>query len=279
MTTRLGVIGHPIAHSLSPVMHRAALDALGRGDVSYDAVDVAPSTLGSALARLAADGYVGLNVTLPHKTAVMGSLASIDETARAIGAVNTLVREGDAWHGTNTDAVGLARSLAESGVVVEGARAVVLGAGGAARAAVVALAPAAEVIVAARRRASAASLSALHPRTRATALDDPEALEGATLVIQATSATLGGGADAEAFAASLPLSRLARGATVVDLVYRPRQTAVLARAAALGLGTVDGVGMLVHQGAESLARWLGVEAPVVPMRAAVLGALGGRRTG
>lgn len=270
---RLGVIGHPIAHSLSPVMHRAALDALGRADVTYDAIDVPPGELGAALARLAGEGFVGLNVTLPHKTSVLPLLASVDATARAIGAVNTLVREGGAWVGTNTDATGLARSLAESGVVVRDARAVVLGTGGAARASVVALEDAAELVVVGRRLTGAEDVARLHPGARAATFDAlPRVLEGAGLLIQATSATLGD--EAEAYAGGIPLEALPREAVVVDLVYRPRETALLARARAAGHPVVDGVGMLVHQGAASLTRWLGLAPSVDVMRAAVERALG-----
>lgn len=269
---RLGVLGHPIAHSLSPVMHRAALDGLGRADVTYEAIDVRPDVLGETLARLGAEGYVGLNVTLPHKTAVIAHLGSIDAHARAIGAVNTLAWEQGTWIGTNTDVVGLSRSLAESHVSVIGARAIVLGTGGAARATVMALAEAREVVVIGRRIAAAEGVARLHPRASAGAFDElARVLGGAQLLVQATSATLG--ADADAFARAIPLAMLAREAVVVDLVYRPRETALLARARASGLRTVDGVGMLVHQGAASLTRWLAVEPSVDAMRDAVVRAL------
>lgn len=269
---RLAVIGHPIAHSLSPTMHRAALDALGRTDVTYEAIDVLPEALRATIARLADEGFVGLNVTLPHKTAVLPHLASVDTAARAIGAVNTLVREAHGWSGTNTDALGLARSLAESGVRVTGAKAVVLGAGGAARASVVALAQAAEVVVVARRIDAAIDVAALHPQGRACTFDEvATAFEGAGLVVQASSATLG--PDADAFTRALPLDRLPREATVLDLVYRPRQTSLLRAAEGAGLRTVDGLGMLVHQGAASLERWIGVAPPIAAMRAALERAL------
>jgi shikimate dehydrogenase len=268
---RLGVIGSPIAHSLSPIMHRAALDALGLGEVTYDAIDVPEHSLAAELARLGREGFAGLNVTLPHKTRVMAHLARIDEVASEIGAVNTLVREGEAWVGTNTDALGLARSLDDEGVVFTGARVGVLGAGGAARAAVVALRSARELIVIARRPAAATDTARLHPHARVTSLDDPAALDGVDLVIQASSAPLG--PDAVAFADRIALDRLPRHAVIVDLVYRPRETVVLARARARGLRTVDGTGMLVHQGAASLERWLGVRAPIAVMRDAVERAL------
>jgi shikimate dehydrogenase len=270
MPTRLGVIGSPIAHSLSPIMHRAALDALGRRDVTYDAIEIAPHALEGELERLARDGYVGLNVTVPHKTSVLAHLARIDDVAREIGAVNTLLRDGERWIGTNTDAVGFARSLDDAGVRPR--RVVVLGAGGAARAVVVALRDAHEIVIAARNVEAARDLACLHPNARAESIDDPVAYDGADLLVQATSAMLG--AHASRFTDAIPIERLAPHATVVDLVYRPRETLLLARARASGLVTVDGVGMLVHQGAASLERWLGVHASIATMRAAVIGALG-----
>ena len=272
----LGVIGHPIAHSLSPVMHRAALAALGRQDVTYDALDVTPDALerfvrGTTLA--------GFNVTLPHKQTVIPFLREIDEVARAIGAVNTVFREGDRLVGTNTDAIGLVRALEDEGVRIAGARALVLGAGGAARAAVVGLrdAGAESVAIVARRPEAAAALaSALaRPRFAPTAHAPSEIARLAPtidLLIQATSAPLG--PDAELFAVSIPLRSLPKSAIVMDLVYRPRITALLRHAREEGLRVVDGTGMLVHQGASALSRWLQVAAPVEVMRSALAQALG-----
>ncbi|MFO0683169.1 MAG: shikimate dehydrogenase [Sandaracinus sp.] len=272
MSVRLAVVGHPIAHSLSPVMHRAALAALGRHDVTYDAIEVAPAALASELSRLFAEGYRGSNVTLPHKLAVLAHCVEVDDVARAIGAANTLSLSPRGWVATNTDAPGLARSLEESGVEVGGARAVVLGTGGAARAAALALSGADELVVVGRRVEVAREVATLHRRGRAASwLGLGDALAQAALLVQATSATLGTGA--EAFASSIPLDRMPASSTVVDLVYRPRVTALLARAEARGLRTVDGVGMLVHQGALALERWLGVRAPTDVMREAVLAAL------
>jgi len=271
-TLRLGVLGHPIAHSLSPIMHRAALDALGRTDVTYEAIDVRPDGLAEKIARLAAEGFIGLNVTLPHKTTVLAYLASVDDPARALGAVNTLTLTSAGWHGTNTDVVGLTRSLADEGVGIDGVHAIVLGAGGAARASVLALAGAREIVIVARRVEAAREVALLHPRARGITFDScAAAFEGADLVVQASSATLGQGA--RAFVDMLPLDRLPRSAVVADLVYRPRETLLLERARREGLRTVDGVGMLVHQGAASLQRWIGQAPSTRIMRAAVIAAL------
>jgi shikimate dehydrogenase len=272
---RLGVIGHPIGHSLSPIMHGAALAALGRADVRYEAIDVPPSELAAFVARRELSGF---NVTLPHKRAVLPLLADVDETARAIGAVNTVYRDGERLVGTNTDAAGLVDSLEEEGVALAGARVLVLGAGGAARAAVVGLADAgvSAISVAARREEAAVSLvrelARSSVRLTAHGVDGLRALAPhIDLFVQATSAPLG--AEAEVFARALPLDALAPTAVVLDLVYRPRKTAVLRFAEAHGLRTIDGTGMLVHQGARALSRWLGVSAPVDVMKRALDAAL------
>ena len=282
----LAVRGHPVGHSLSPAMHGAALAALGLSDrVSYVARDVAPDALAAAVEELRDGRLLGASVTLPHKRAVMALCDRVEPDAALIGAVNTLVREPDGTIvGVNTDAPGLGRALADAGVLAEAHHALVVGAGGAARAAVVTLAHAGveRIHVAARRRLEAdalvASLASTLGPVGLAAIDlAPEAIRAAgqslTLVIQATSATLDEGAGT-ALARLVPFGALAPGATVCDLVYRPRRTAVLRAAETAGLRTVDGTGMLVHQGALALERWLGVSAPIGVMRAAVERALG-----
>jgi shikimate dehydrogenase len=272
-----GVLGYPVAHSRSPAMHRAGIEAAGLNAV-YGAFPVPPERLAAAVHGLAALGIAGANVTLPHKRVIAALIDEVEPDARLIGAVNTLVRHGDALVGINTDAPGLVRSLEEADAELEGARVVILGAGGAARAAAVGLARAGaeRVVVAARRPEQADELrrDAEHAMP-ATAWSAREltALEGdfadATLIIQATSATLKGRPEAERFAAALPFDRLPEGSTVCDLVYAPRQTTVLEAAAARGHRTVDGLGMLLHQGTLSFERWFGRPAPVDAMRSAL----------
>ena len=278
MTRVYGVFGWPVAHSRSPAMHNAAFAALGL-DAVYVPLAVPPERLAQAVDACAALGVSGFNVTLPHKTLIMPLLSSIEPVARAIGSVNTVLRDGERLIGTNTDAAGLAASLREAGLQLAGADVVVLGAGGAARAAVVGLAEAgaARVCVAARRLEQAEMLvREVAPHVPAAALCPcdlgpglPGALGTASLLIQATSATLGDTETARAFAATLPLEALPRSAAVCDLVYKPLQTALLARAQALGFSCVDGLGMLLHQGALALERWTGQPAPVEVMRAAL----------
>ena len=315
-----GVLGWPVHHSLSPTFQNAGLRAAGI-DAVYTHFPSPPERLAEAIAGVRALGVAGVNLTLPHKIAVLPLLDEVTPLARALGAVNTIVRvdtisaaesevESEAEStaestaesaaesaplggarlvGHNTDAPGLVASLVEADVELRGARVVVVGAGGAARAAVggIAQAGAAEISVLARRVAQARELvAALGPvagetRLHAGALSaapgglSDRAFAGASLVVQATSATLHheGGA---ALARALPFDLLAPRAAVVDIVYAPRETAVLTAAAAAGCRTVDGVGMLLHQGAIAFELWTGVPAPLDAMRAALEEALEAR---
>lgn len=272
----LGILGHPVAHSKSPAMHGAAAAALGI-DAVYLRFDVKPALLGDAVRGVRALSIDGVNVTVPHKQAVMAFLDRIDEDARLIGAVNTIRREGDLLVGSNTDAPGLVRSLREAGLSLEGCEVTVLGAGGAARAAVVGLAHAGAtaVRVVARRLAQAEELVSDVSGFLACAVSahDESALAGlfgrTNLLVQSTSATLAGSPEAEAFAARLPMDTLPSDAAVVDLVYDPLETSVLRRARERGLVTVDGLGMLLHQGAIAFETWTGRTPPVAIMRAAL----------
>lgn len=263
---RLGILGHPVAHSRSPGMHAAALAAAGL-EGCYERYDVPPEDLARRLDELCAAGVRGLNVTLPHKQAVLPLLDSVDPAARRIGAVNTITIEGGRRHGSNTDAPGLVRSLAPA-LSVEGRRVLVLGAGGAARAATVGLTEAGAKVWAAARRQDAAE--ALPDIERAVPWDRlADAFAHTELLVQATSATMGSGGHAQAFADALPLEALPDSAVVIDLVYTPLRTTLLERAASRGLRTVDGLGMLVHQGALSFEAWTGTPADVAAMRAAL----------
>jgi shikimate dehydrogenase len=191
--------------------------------------------------------------------------------------VNTVVRKGERYIGHNTDAPGLVRSLAEAGLDLLDVRVSVLGAGGAARAAVLGLANAgaSEISVLSRRPAQSQALcESLAPHVSCKLIARPlgearGAFEAAALLVQASSATLESNPGAQAFADSLPMEALPRTAAVVDIVYKPLETAVLARARSLGLTVVDGLGMLVHQGAIAFEMWTGFEPPLDVMRAAL----------
>jgi len=256
-------------------MHSRALEVLGVAG-SYVALDVAPEALPGLVARVREGELDGVNVTIPHKVAVIRLLDELTTDASATGAVNTLLREGTRLVGENTDVGGLLRALGAHGVTMRDRSVLILGAGGAARAAVAAARREGprESVVAARQRDRALSL-VREPRERVITLGDPaslrDALASAELLVQASSATMG--TDANAFVAGLPLEALTTDAVAVDLVYRPRETALLRACRARGLRALDGIEMLVWQGALALARWLGrpvEEMPVGAMRDAVL---------
>lgn len=258
--TLLGVAGFPIAHSRSPAMQNAALRALGI-DWLYVPVPLPPERFAGAVRALPRSGFRGLNVTLPHKQAAHDLADELSEAAAAIGAVNTLTFRDGAVVGDNTDAQGLLDALEEP---VAGRRALVLGAGGSARAAVWALqgAGAAEVSVwnrtPERARELAAALGARHA----------ERPQAADLLVHCTTVGLAATTQDEALAA-LGLAGMEPPATVVDLVYTAARTPVLGWAAAGGARAVDGLEVLMRQGARSLALWTGREAPLEAMRRAV----------
>ncbi len=271
MTRRFAVIGDPIEHSLSPAMQQAAFNHLGI-DATYARRHVTADALPTLLACFDEEGIEGFNVTLPHKVAIQPFLDQVDETATRVGAVNTVYQQEGRWLGTNTDAEGFWRSI--EGVVTrfhqrsDARTAIVLGAGGAARAVVVALRDHGyRVGVMARRPTQAQMLEALGTST----LPWGAPLE-ATLVVNATSASLYDAGDASGFAASLAMEAGA-AKVYVDLVYAPQPLPFLARARALGAQTVDGIGMLVHQGALAFAHWTGQRGPAQVMERALREAL------
>jgi shikimate dehydrogenase len=261
-----GIIGWPVEHSLSPAMHNAAFAALGL-NWAYVAFPVPPDRVEAAIAGLAAAGCAGLNATIPHKAAALRVASAASEAAVAIGAANTLVPDGaGGFRADNTDAAGFLRALDEQAPLdLDGAEALVLGGGGAARAVVHALrSRGARVLVANRTPARAAELG--DPVPFAPRVLD-EAAAQAALVVNATSLGLDGGEPPP----ELPLAGLGPGQVVADVVYRPGGTPWLAAASARGARTVDGLGMLLHQGAAAFAQWTGREPPVAVMRAALPG--------
>jgi len=268
------LLAHPAGHSLSPVMHDAAFAAAGIAG-RYEAWDVAPEALPAALERLRRSGtLLGANVSVPHKEAVLRHVDALTPEAQRLGAVNTIVREGDRLVGHNTDAIGLAAALAELARPPGPGRAVVLGAGGAARAAVaVLLGSGCSVLVHNRTRARADALAAAMRDLGAVAVVDAEALPTAIVeadwLVNTTSVGMHGGPPGS----PSPDGVVPAAGVVIDLVYRPRPTPLLAAAAAAGLETQDGVAMLVHQGAASFTAWTGREAPLDAMVGAVERAL------
>lgn len=281
-TTRIvAVIGDPIAHSRSPLMHNAAFAALGL-DFAYGAFRVRPDDVGAAVTAVRALGLAGLNVTIPHKQAVIAHLDLLSPVARLTGAVNTIVNRDGILHGDNTDVPGLSRALDEAGLARRVKLAIVLGAGGSARAAVVALAQRARTVVIAARRAEQAEalIDAIQPGVRARLVSLPLAsladaggvaaghLAAADVVLNTTPVGMKG----EPF---LPFAFAATRTSCLfyDLVYTERVTPFLAGARRARRRGVNGLGMLLHQGAVAFERWTGVAAPVDVMRRALRSAV------
>jgi shikimate dehydrogenase len=259
---RLAVLGHPVGHSRSPAMHNAALAELGlAGEWSYEAIDVSPADFERRVRAMEGEGFAGANVTVPHKGAALALADTLSETAREIGAANTLSFSAGEIRADNTDAEGLLAAL--PGGSPRGLKALVLGAGGAARAVVWALLrEAAEVAVWNRTELRSRHLCE-ELGGEPVGSPDPAAYG---LIVNSTSVGLAGEDPFE----QLPLRRdgFAPGQVVVDMVYGSGPGLLLAAAAAAGAATVDGIEVLVRQGALSLREWTGREAPLEAMRAA-----------
>ncbi len=268
--TALAVLGHPIKHSLSPRMHNAALAELARDDDAYAdwryfRFDVPPADLPRALTLLHQRKFRGLNLTVPHKVLARDLVATIDDAAQPVGAVNTLRRTEQGWHGFNTDGYGLATAVSETlARDLRGAPILLLGAGGAARGAAVECLQrgCASLWIANRTRANLdALLDALRPLAGHAPLhgfapeEPPATLPAGTIVINATSA----GLDTDA-PPPIALAALPRPACVYDMIYNPPRTPLLLQAEALGIPCANGLSMLVHQGAKALEIWSGVSA-------------------
>jgi shikimate dehydrogenase len=258
---RLAVLGHPVGHSRSPAIQRAALAELGLGEEwSYEAIDVAPDAFEARVRAMAGGGFAGANVTVPHKEAALALADELSQTAREIGAANTLSFEAGTIRADNTDAAGLLGALPSS---PSGQRALVLGAGGAARAVVWGLLrEGAEVAVWNRTELRSRDLCA---ELGGEAVTAPVQVDY-DLIVNSTAVGLGG----EDPFAELPLAADGFGAeqTVVDMVYGGERTELLRAAESAGATVVDGLEILVQQGARSLEIWTARPAPLDTMRAA-----------
>ena len=258
---RLAVLGAPVAHSRSPAIHNAAFAALDMdGEWSYEAIEVPPDQFEQRVRAMAGEGFVGANVTVPHKGAALLVSERRSGVAREIGAANTLTFEEDEIRADNTDAQGLMESLPESPA---GRRALVLGAGGAARAVVWALTrEGAEVSVWNRTPERAAKLCA---ELGGEVVENPGPGDY-ELIVNSTSVGLHGEDPFD----DLPLARdwFGFSQTVVDLVYGERKSNLLDVAGEAGAEVVDGLEVLVHQGAASFRIWTGVDPPIDVMREA-----------
>jgi len=279
----VAVLGDPVRHSLSPAMHNAALRDLGL-DWIYLALRTPPGRLATVLAGLEAVECRGLNITLPHKAEAAELARELSPLAARLGAVNTLVPRSDGgWFGTNTDVEGFLAPLRSCGIPWQGKQALVLGNGGSARAIVAALSELglSAILVAGRRQQNLDRLlqacAGWAPTVEGVLWGDGHlrsVLERSALVVNTTPMGMASSGDPEPAATPLgprDLDALPGDATVYDLIYTPRPTALLRQAQARGCRAIDGLEMLVQQGAASLRLWTGqAEVPVDLMREAAL---------
>jgi shikimate dehydrogenase len=258
LTRRAGVLGWPVAHSRSPAIHESAYAAAGLEGWRYQLLPVPPALFDETVRALPGAGFVGANVTIPHKEAALAAADRATDAARAIGAANSLSFDGARVEADNTDAPGFLAALGEP----PAGRAVVLGAGGSARAVAWALRSAGAEVEVWNRTPERAERLAAELGVRAVATVEPGGL-----LVNCTAVGLE--TDEDPFAA-LPLepSRMGEWEAVADLVYGEGETALIRQGREAGVRVVDGLEVLVRQGALSFERWTGVPAPVEAMRAA-----------
>ncbi len=268
------VIGDPIEHSLSPAIQNAAFQAL-KLDFVYAAFRVKPSEVGNALAGMRALGIVGLNVTMPHKEAVIPHLDKIDETAKFLNSVNTIHNRDGKLFGFSTDGIGALRALKENGADPKGKRVLLLGSGAAARAAAYALVQEADELLVLNRTVSEAKELAealkrkFNKKVAANSLSQEvikEKIRDTDILINATSI----GMKPNTSQSPVEPASLKSDLAVMDIVYNPVETKLAIDAKAAGAKVVSGVEMLIYQGAASFEIWTGQQAPVQVMRKAAL---------
>lgn len=261
---RVGLIGNPVEHSRSPKMQNAAFAALGMEHV-YELWHTEDDEVATRVASIRDADIAGANVTVPHKQAVMPHLDEITETARRIGAVNTIIPDGDRLIGDNTDAHGFAASIIEKHPNFTPEYAIVLGAGGASRAVIVALQQMGADVVIANRTRSRADLLAEELDACAIDWDElPDTLPTANVLVNATSL----GWHDEVVLSDEIVALMPSAALAADLTYR--DTPFLQSAATHGQLTLDGQGMLIHQGVRAFELWFGVTPPVDVMTQAAM---------
>lgn len=266
------LIGDPVGQSLSPAMHNAAFRALGL-NCAYINLRVPKPTLANAIAGVRALGIAGLNVTIPHKISIISLLDELDESANLVGAVNTVKNNRGKLIGFNTDGEGALRALEEKIDSVKGKEVVLLGAGGAARAIAFSLARVGARLTIANRTVPRAQALAsaveqkLSTNVKVASLNRAEltkALKNVDVLINATSVGMHPKIDKTLVRANM----MRRGLVVYDIVYKPLRTKLLREARRAGGKTIDGLGMLVHQGALAFEIWTGKRAPIKIMKAA-----------
>jgi shikimate dehydrogenase len=274
-----GIFGCPVEHTFSPAIHNAAFAAAGL-DYAYVPFRVEPGRLAAAVEALRALGMVGVNVTIPHKETVLPLLDELSDEAKLIGAVNTIVNRSGKLYGDNTDGKGYLRALREAGFEPAGKTVLFLGAGGAARAVAMQLALAGVKKINFANRTSRRAGELAHSVAEATGIQVetipwPDQAEGklparflaeSDLVVQATPLGMSPHIDE---AVPLPFEVFRPGQVASDLIYNPVETLFLKKAGQVGADTVNGMGMLLHQGALAFELWTGAAAPLEVMRAAL----------
>ena len=269
-----GIIGDPIAHTMSPVMHNAAFKKLGL-DYVYVPFRVKQEELGRAIEGMKALNITGLNVTIPHKVAVIQFLDELDHLADKIGAINTIVNDNGVLKGYNTDATGFLQALVERGIEPEGKRVVIIGAGGASRAISFILAERGSSLVILNRTLDKAKICANRIsgifQSEATALklnreNLAAAISEADILVNATSVGMSPNVDETPIISSL----LRPDLVVFDIVYNPVRTRLYREAEAVGVTVISGLDMLVWQGALAFEKWTGLKTPVGAMRGEVI---------
>ncbi|MGL5514911.1 MAG: shikimate dehydrogenase [Sporomusa sp.] len=274
-TQKVGLLGWPLGHSLSPAMHNVAF-AAGNLDYVYLPLPTPPELLPQAVAGLRALGFSGVNVTIPHKVAIIDCLDELDASATLVGAVNTVVIRDGRLIGYNTDSGGYIRSLTAAGVSVSGKHAVILGAGGAARAVVAGfIANGINTVTigardAAKASATATAFSATGRQVTGVTLDSQDfavALANADIIVNTTSLGMYPNVTSQP---QIPWESLKPSAVISDIVYNPLITQFLAEAARRGHKTVTGEGMLAEQGALAFSLWTGCAEPSEIMRRTLL---------
>ncbi len=275
-TQLLGVIGYPVKHSLSPVMHNAAIAQMGE-DFVYLPCPIAPKDLPTAIAGLAAIGMGGFSITIPHKQAIIPLLSEISPVAEAVGAVNTVWRTPTGWAGTNTDVEGFLAPLQVSDRLWNQTSAVILGAGGAARAVVAGCAQlgCAKISVVGRNweKLQAFKASWQHsPLPVNLSVHEwqelPQLIPQAGLLVNSTPVGMSPDVNRSPVTGDI-LATLPKGAIAYDLIYTPNPTEFLRQAQEVGAEAIDGLEMLVQQGAAALKIWVDRPVPVDVMRQAL----------
>jgi len=265
----LAVLGHPISHSISPLLHNAALQKLSIENLSfnnwfYERVDVKAEFLSTALSKLSESGYLGLNLTIPHKVEALNTVKNLDAEATLMGAVNTLHLKNGEWYGYNTDGYGLHRALLQDlGCDLRTSKILILGAGGAARAAAVKCLKEGALKVHIHNRSEDRLDELLNllreeftnstvTGSSSVCLQESEFEDQDWLVINATSLGL---KDTDSSPLFMPCSRLGKKSVVYDMIYNPFQTKLLMEAEQAGLVGSNGLSMLVFQAAKALEIW------------------------